>query len=177
MSYIIGISGKARSGKNYLATELRKQLPNSEIYSFANALKCHCRVAGLMTIKDGNILQEVGTDVYRTKDNDFWVRMLDYQIQEENPKIAIIADVRFPNEVKWIEDKGGINIRVIRINEDGSQYFTTDRPKDHPSEIALDNFNFENYVTARSGDVEIISAYARNVVLSLKRELNFEDKG
>jgi len=173
MSLLIGISGKARHGKDYLATELLKIIPGSAKYSLANALKCYCRVLGLMKEKDGNILQMVGTDLYRNNiDNDFWVKMLGYQIAEENPKVAIIADVRFPNEVKWIEDNGGINIRVTRWvslgGDKGEMYYTDDRPKNHPSETALDESLFDHYLDAVSGDLTVFTSYAEHIKKCLK---------
>ena len=171
MSLLIGLSGKARHGKDYLATELLKIIPGSAKYSLANALKCYCRVIGLMGEKDGKILQMVGTDLYRNNvDSDFWVKMLSYQISEENPKVAIIADVRFPNEVKWIEDNEGINIRVTRWVDEvwGTQYYTDDRPKDHPSEIALDHHHFKYYLDAVSGDLSAFPNYAKIIKTDLE---------
>lgn len=167
MTFLIGISGKARSGKNYLANELRSILAGSEIYSLANAMKCYCRVLGLMTVKDGSVLQTVGTDVYRKKDASFWVRMLQYQIEEEKPNIAIIPDIRFPNEKEWVESSGGIVIRTIRINEDDSMYYTDDRPRDHLSEIALDNEKFEHILCTKSGDLKSFQEYAQDIVVKL----------
>jgi hypothetical protein len=165
LSLLIGVAGKARGGKDTLATELLKVLPGSQRYSLANALKCYCRVIGLMKEKSGPILQMVGTDLYRKNiDNDFWVKMLGYQIHEENPKIAIIADVRFPNEVKWIEDNGGICIKVTRWVDTigGERYYADDRPKDHPSETALDDYGFFEYsLDAVSGDLAIFANYAQ----------------
>jgi len=162
MSLLIGLSGKARHGKDYLATELLKIIPGSAKYSLANALKCYCRVIGLMKEKDGKILQMVGTDLYRNNvDGDFWVKMLSYQIHEENPKVAIIADVRFPNEVKWIEDNGGFCVRVERFNEDASMYIADDRPADHPSEIGLDDYPFKWRLEAVSGNLSKFAEYAQ----------------
>lgn len=49
----------------------------------------------------------------------------------------IISDVRFPNEVKAIEDRGGLVLRVVRN-------FGIEHPKDeHESETALDDHQFK----------------------------------
>ena len=115
-----------------------------------------------MDVKDGKVLQLVGTDLYRHKDEDFWVKMLDYQFQEEKPEVAIIPDVRFPNEINWIEAKGGICIRMTRwVHMCDEMYYTDDRPKDHPSEIALDDHTFKFNFDAVSGDLQSIKDYAR----------------
>jgi len=169
-TFLIGLGHKARHGKDTVAQYIVETVPRgTRIYSFATALKCYCRVNGWMTVKDGPILQYVGTELFRQKvDYDFWVRMLQYQIEEEKPLVAIIPDVRFPNEKEWIE-KHGISVKVERLNEDGTPYVTTDRPSNHPSEIALDNATFNHSYSVKSGDFkglqhaaeDIIEVYAR----------------
>ena len=63
----------------------------------------------------------------------------------------IITDVRFSNEAQAIKDRGGIVIRVNRLDVDK---FTTNFPQTlHPSETALDNYNFD-YVINNEGSIE-----------------------
>lgn len=68
----------------------------------------------------------------------------------------IITDVRFPNEVQAIQDRGGIVIRVNRtagsvlINND--THSVTDHQ--HPSETALDYCNDFDYVIENDGSIE-----------------------
>ena len=59
------------------------------------------------------------------------------RIKREQTKLAIIADIRFPNEVKSIQDSGG---SVIRLTRD--KYHD-----DHESECGLDQdrFNWDNF--------------------------------
>lgn len=59
----------------------------------------------------------------------------------------IITDVRFPNEAQAIKDRGGIMIRIERPGVEshcGGQ---------HPSETALDNYNFD-YVIENEGSID-----------------------
>ena len=64
----------------------------------------------------------------------------------------IITDVRFPNEVQAIKDRGGIVIRVNRLDVDK---FTTNFPQTlHPSETALDDCNDFDYVIENDGSIE-----------------------
>lgn len=54
----------------------------------------------------------------------------------------LITDLRFPNELKAINDRDGVTIRVIRperMNYFGSQ----NKPKEHESETALDDYEFD----------------------------------
>jgi hypothetical protein len=113
----------------------------------------------LMKVRD--FLQRLGTEAVRDGlHKNAWVNALmsDYVINKEYwNDIAngrdigdgypswIITDCRFPNEFKAIKDKGGI---VIRINRDGIKPINA-----HPSEIALDDFNFD-YVIENNGSLE-----------------------
>ena len=68
----------------------------------------------------------------------------------------IITDVRFPNEVQAIQDRGGIVIRVNRIA--GSVLINNDTHSvtdhQHPSETALDDCNDFDYVIENDGSIE-----------------------
>lgn len=74
------------------------------------------------------VMQFVGTDLFRKMKNDVWASATISKIQNEQPKLAIIADCRFPNEVDAIKQVGGLVIKLTR-NPFGST---------HSSEIALD---------------------------------------
>src|SRR5690606_10671677 len=116
-----------------------------------------------------DVLQYIGTDLFRDKFHDnVWVNALfsDYvcsrcktyphnyenkkHIKEDDYPNWIITDMRFPNELKAVKDRGGITIRVNRIptaiiNE--VKYFVgTDGLPEHPSETVLDNAEFDYVV-------------------------------
>lgn len=55
------------------------------------------------------------------------------------PKNIVVTDVRFPNEVKAIKDRGGM---VIRISREG-----VGPANNHPSETALDDYKFDAIIT------------------------------
>jgi len=155
---IVGIGYKARQGKNLLARTIRENIQEAElgvvveIYSFATALKSFCRAIGWMKDKDPRILQLVGTDIMRSINENVWVDCLKYQIEEESPDIALIADMRFPNEFQFCKENG-MAIKISRLNADGSQWVADDRDPNHPSEIALDNEdNFDFEFKVRDGD-------------------------
>jgi len=71
-----------------------------------------------------------------------------YIINREFYPNWIITDMRFPNELKAIKDRGGITIRVNR-----STYSNGNDGKNHPSETALDNAEFD-YVIDNNGTIE-----------------------
>lgn len=160
---IIGLGNKARNGKDTIAQHLVEIDPRRvKTYSFGLALKSFCRVMGLMEVKDGPLLQTMGTEVFRRIDPDKWVRVLDWQLQEEKPSIAVIADCRFENEAKWIRSQSGVLVRIKRMLGD-IQFITKDRPADHPSEIGLDGFDWDSTYEIQDGDRDGLRKAAEDI--------------
>lgn len=79
------------------------------------------------------VMQMVGTDMFRAMQKNVWSSATIRKIQNEKPELAIIADCRFPNEVDAVKGAGGIVIKLTRNPHDS----------DHASEIALDPNNFD----------------------------------
>lgn len=73
------------------------------------------------------VLQNFGTGI-RELDPDFWVRPVMAAITED-PRPAVVTDVRFPNEAQAIRDAGGALVRIGRPGLDESD--------SHVSEVAL----------------------------------------
>ena len=90
------------------------------------------------------LLQIVGTEMFRNLDNDVWINTWKKHVASMCPHydIIVVSDVRFPNEVKAIQDMGGIVIRFTR-----APFASNDT---HPSETALDNFDGFDYVVDNS---------------------------
>lgn len=78
-------------------------------------------------------LQYFGTDVMRKIKDTIWVDRTIKTIQEEESEVAIIPDVRFPNEVEAIHKAGGVCLRLTR-----DPYAS-----DHPCETALDHSDYD----------------------------------
>lgn len=121
--------------------------------------------AGMQQMTVRQFLQELGTDGLRNGLHpNVWVNalMADYQPVDYNPLTEaeifpnwIITDTRFPNEAKAIKDKGGI---VIRINRPGVTAVNA-----HPSEISLDNWDFD-HVIENDGALEQLIEKVRAIV-------------
>ncbi len=101
---------------------------------FAEKTKCNCGSWYHMSARA--VLQYFGTDIVRKMFNNAWVNATISKIRREKPKIAIISDARFPNEITGVMDAGGTTIRLLR-NVAGED--------EHPSETALDDFPLEKY--------------------------------
>ena len=60
-------------------------------------------------------LQLIGTDVLRNNFSDaIWFTTVENRIRKNPSQHVVISDVRFPNEIKFIQDHGGVMIRVNR---------------------------------------------------------------
>lgn len=165
--FILGLGHRARHGKDTVARAIVSYCAQRGVYAkqygFADALKAHCRVAFGMREKDAPLLQMVGTDLYRRTDPNIWVRVLLDTIAEQEPDVAIITDVRFPNEAEAIRAKGGAVVKVERRNEDGSLWVAGDRNPNHPSEIALANYPFDEHLWVYNGEVDTLKQIGTDV--------------
>lgn len=161
---LIGISGKFGVGKDTAAEWIREMHPEYKIVPFADALK---RVVAIMTsttyesqftregkaaVPDGlehsvaKYQQIVGMLAREQFGENVWVN-----IALKNPaEYKIIPDVRFENEARAIVDAGGLLVRIVRKNTDGT---TCGRDPNHISETALDKYSFE-HVIVNNGTLE-----------------------
>jgi len=156
---IIGFSGKKQSGKSTAVHDLIRRIESQkgavEQLPFAAFLKEIVRrcfnidpalfetdagknqeFAAGITIRQ--LLQYIGTDIFRELDKNAWVNawrshVADYNKYEwSKNSVILVPDVRFPNEVEAIQAEGG---KVIRLSRAPFAELDT-----HESEMALDNF-------------------------------------
>jgi hypothetical protein len=99
--------------------------------------------------KHVKLLQWWGTEYRRAQDNNYWIKKAFASIPI-GTNIAIFTDVRFLNEAGSIKERGGHLIEVVRLNQDGSRFYSTDRPRDHVSETQLDGYNWDHYIKTKS---------------------------
>lgn len=155
---IIAFAGRKQSGKTtaceFVSNLFAKhEKETSAIYNFADPLKKMCiDIFGLqyeqcygsdeqknqlvncqwpdsnlnMTARE--VLQYIGTDVFRKMQHDVWADATIRQIIDEKLPLALIADCRFPNEVEAIKNAGGL---IVKLNRNLYN-------SNHASEKALD---------------------------------------
>jgi hypothetical protein len=173
---IILISGKAQHGKNTTAEILDEYLTARGHrvlqIAFADYVKFICsKYYGWDGEKDerGRVnLQRVGTDIFRARDENFWVDTVIRFVRTawDDYDFAIVPDWRFPNEyTRWAESgiDGVIALRVVRTNFDSP---LTPEQQNHPSETALDGFQFD--YTLSASDEEGLRESAAELLKSLK---------
>ncbi len=88
---------------------------------------------GTMTARE--VMQYVGTEVFRKMYHNVWADATIRRIEIEQPLVALITDCRFPNEVEAIQKAGGKVMRLTRDIYEGQDQ--------HPSETALDKDEFD----------------------------------
>lgn len=155
MTYLIGLSGKMRSGKDhgadFLLETLHKQGKPARKIAFADTLKelaAHIqRTCGFPEEKDRALLQFLGTNFARARDTDVWVKCFVREFAKarlEMPTCTfIVTDCRFPNEVEALEDLGFTLARIT-----ASEKIRIDRGADvenlyHASETGLDPYDVQ----------------------------------
>jgi hypothetical protein len=126
-----------------------------------------------MTIRE--LLQKLGTEAMRDGlHTNVWVNALfaDYNagytispldVDNQAPDNWIITDMRFPNEMEAVVEKGGLTIRVVR------DYALRGGPEDpkniHPSETALDEAKFD-YEIINDGTIEDLIEKVREILIN-----------
>lgn len=162
MKKIILISGKARSGKDYIADLLKNKFEEDGKkvlkLAYADKLKeylCILFNLDLATLNDlknseipfclngltmRQILQKFGTDIFtKNIDEMFWVKEAAKTIKNSDAEIILITDYRFNNE-RQIDSY--VNSKVLEIRISGTNCI---RSFNHISEFALDNNKFDYY--------------------------------
>lgn len=137
------------------------------------------------------LLQVLGTEAMRNIiHNNIWINALfaDYkpdelpgtlitgieQMEALNKSLYpnwITTDMRFPNELKAVKDRGGITIRVNRnktkiVKHDGG-LVSINTTKEHESETALDNAEFD-YVIDNNSDILHLIEQVKQILIKEK---------
>jgi len=91
------------------------------------------------------IMQFFGTDYVRRAQDDYWIRRLLVDVQDN--RRVLIPDTRFPNEAEAIKTAGGRIIKIVRVGMlDNST---------HPSETEIDKINPDLLLYVRTGDLSL----------------------
>lgn len=170
---IICISGKARSGKDTIAQELRKVLTESGkrviVTHYADFLKYICREYyhwdGEKDEYGRTLLQTVGQS-FRDSNPDCWVQIMNGFISglQNDIDVVIIADCRYKNELLELRLPCRGNIYTIRIERPNFDNQLTEQQKLHKSEVDLDDCLFNLYVN-NDGDEDQYKAKAKRIML------------
>lgn len=161
---IICISGKAQHGKDTTASYLKDELESHGnrvlITHYGDFLKYICKTFfgwnGEKNEAGRSLLQQIGTDVIRKRDEYFWVRFMVSLIKvfDDQWDYVLIPDCRFRNEVQAIKASfpSAIHMRVVRPNFESP---LTIEQQTHISETDLDDVDPDYYIW-NDGDLETL---------------------
>lgn len=146
------ISGKARTGKNVVASILNelyeKENKKTVVISYASYLKDYAKKIvgwnGLEETKPREFLQNIG-DLSREKNGEnILIRRIieDINIYKEYFDVIIISDARFEREITNIKDSFE-NVKTIHII--GRDNNLEDKLKNHITESALDSYDLYDF--------------------------------
>jgi hypothetical protein len=176
---IITVSGKARNGKDQFARDCKKIMEDDgykvQIIHHADYLKWVCETYlgvphDYKSEGSRTVWQYVGTDLFRTQDDLYWVRNVEENIRYLQPlsqvDFVIIPDCRFANEINYYKEKG-YKVISIRVARKGYVSPLTKEQQNHISETALDFFTFDKNILAK--DLTELNEYARIVCKEAER--------
>lgn len=179
---ILGLSGKAGSGKSYIA---KNHLHPLGFYSFplAAQLKINVIARGDASFDDvfftkppqvRKLLQEEGTERGRNSPAgiDVWCHYVDAWIKFFNLQWGItkflIDDCRFPNEVEYIRRNGGQVFRIVAPIRVATSSLS-DEARLHPSETSLDEYaDFDGYLYNDPTDTVNIATQLDDLLFGFK---------
>lgn len=189
---IIGLAGKARSGKDTVAEYLVRRYA-FRTRAFASSLKYAAWEVFGWSVEhtDGDLkedmdpywgfsprwaLQHMGTEAMRNNVcQDVWIKSLYKHIRELPDLDWVISDVRFPDEAKAVKEWGGVLWRIERTNNPSIGC--------HASEVSLDDYEdwdevITNYDGAKDALFEnvdkLIEQYQDNGALRWRGRIQFE---
>lgn len=162
---IIGLCGKAGSGKGTVSEIIKNNYHNVNIFPLAAELKRIARDEfdwnGDKDERGRKLLQVLGTSCGRGYGGEnFWVTKWENKInnwvkKNNNDSFIIVCDdVRFNNEAQRILDMGGVIIKVT-----GRYYTMLEESMNHPSEKGISdnliNFNINNDSNMEHLEIEV----------------------
>lgn len=154
MKLLIGISGKAGSGKDTAACYFVNNHGFLQ-YAIAGPLKRALEVLGIHEPRDRNLkearipgrpysyrqaAQKLGTEWARDLDIDFWLNLAkDYY--ESAAWSVVISDVRFENEAEFVRERGGliIHLKGRAANVDNPGHASEQEIEVHESDCVIFN--------------------------------------
>lgn len=179
---IIGMVGRARSGKDTFAQLLKeafKDLTGEEYIFMAYAGVLKENVGESFNLADeqlygdykempderypkgddsgywtGREIMQAYGDFHRSIDPNYWIKKVVDKIEKECYSNVLITDIRYPNELSVINTFSGVSIKIVR--EDAPEIHGSQ----HSSETSMDNVSEYDFVVNNSGTIEELKEVA-----------------
>ncbi len=174
MTKIFLLAGKARTGKDTVATEIVNYYENKNKkvvrLGFSDYIKNYAMKItnwdGRDETKPRELLQTIGTDIVREKINkDFFINRLceDIVVYSYFFDVIVISGGRFPNELDIPKSKFK-DVFIIKVERPGFENNLTEKQKKHITEHALDNYQNYDYLLENDGNTENLILKTRKIL-------------
>lgn len=166
---ILGCTREQLENDKFKNTELDEEWTNSYDAVYYTNLKYE-------TLTPRKLMQLIGTDMGRVIHPNIWINatMREYKCTRLDTHSIpgscifpnwIITDVRFENEIKAIENRGGFIIRVNRrLGLPDEEMARRIQDSLHPSETSLDNHTFK-YTITNNGTIEELINNVKEILI------------
>jgi len=183
MAVKIGILGEIRAGKDTVAEMLSVRLSgNTELFKFSDGIHevINLTMPELYGLgKPRGALQTIGQAVREVKP-DVWVDMLFnstlFDLSESKGDNIIITDVRQPNEVSRLQDKGYTILKIVaedglrieRVLKSGDNF--SDEMFAHETETLIHQSPYD-YLINNSGTLQDLSNKLDEILITMSEEV------
>ena len=152
---LLGLTGHAGSGKDYVHALLDGMLPNGNVIRVALADEVRFEIEA--TLAPGQhlpavwdkpyrnsvrrLLQWWGTDFRRAQDPEYWVEqtrdtiLTHFEEREDEATLIVVTDVRFDNEAAMVRNLGGFVAEVRASDDIRAERLGGSLPPAHASEV------------------------------------------
>lgn len=169
---IVGLCGRARHGKDSTAEVMKFFIENRGfscyLSTISGAVLRDAYYQGLIPHQERSLCTPAELDLLvkhghagRLIDEDYWIRQVSLEILNEQPDVALIPGVRFPNEINWLRQANGFIIRIVRFNHDGSLFIARDRDPNDPMETVLNRVVADFEISAKTGQEDWLKSQGR----------------
>lgn len=157
MTTLIGLLGKAGSGKSTIANHLLKE-HGFRVFSFSKSIKeiatdyFNVGYEEAYETKPSHvrtILQGIGSFIRECIDEDYFLSEMLKRIKYSEAAKIVIDDVRLLSEAQFINELGGI---VVKVKCPGLPYLLTEAQKNHETE-QIDGIPYDHLLSAEYGNV------------------------
>lgn len=172
---LLGITGRCGQGKSLAAETIARHAAtrgySARIYEVSHLILSYCQKEGLITAGktraectqiDIQMLIDIGQEKRRDNPN-YWLDQISQRIKLDGADVAVIPNVRADNEAAYVKDKGGVLLRIVSTNPDGTDYITMDRDANHRFETISQTLQADFEIKTPRGAEDLAKSYARSL--------------
>lgn len=172
---LIGVTGRCGQGKSTLANTIMRHASSrgysARVYEISDLVLRYCQKEGLITQGktraectriDIQILIDIGQEKRRDNPN-YWIDKISDMIKSDAMDISIVPNIRADNEAGFVRANGGVIVRVVSTNPDGTPYIAMDRDPNNRLETASQTIQSDFEIKTPRGAEDLAKSYARSL--------------